>query len=275
MPLRPRPLRSLLALCALLLAVSSVPQAGAQPLRVLTTEEAPTNYTRDGLLTGITVDIVRTLLERQGLKTPIEIYPWPRTFAIAQSAPNVVIFTAARTPEREALGFSFVGPVTTRRHALFARADDVRRYPSLDALRKERPLIAGMRGDWRAAWVGEQKLPLYATNSHAQSLRMLLAGRVDLAVLSDLEVGADLDAIGSARQSVRLAYVIEERAAYILLSKGTPADTRARWQSEFTRLQEGDFFRQLSSRWSAILGLPLHYSPVQGIHIEPATERGK
>ena len=73
MPLRPRPLRSLLALCALLLAVYSVPQASAQPLRVLTTEEAPTNYTRDGLLTGITVDIVRTLLERQGLKTPIEL----------------------------------------------------------------------------------------------------------------------------------------------------------------------------------------------------------
>ena len=95
------------------------------------------------------------------------------------------------------------------------------------------------------------------------------------AVVAGLENG-DVALLENVRFDARdQSKVIEERAAYILLSKGTPADTRARWQSEFKRLQEGDFFRQLSSRWSAILGLPLHYSPVQGIHIEPATERGK
>ena len=246
----------------------AAPPAAAQALRIVTAEEPPTNYTRDGMLTGITVDIVRELLLRQGLKTPIEVYPWARAYSIARQAPNVMIFTAARTAEREAQGFAFVGPVTTRRHALFARADDSRRFPSSDALRNARPLIAGMRGDWRAAWVGEQQLLLYATNSHAQSLRMLLSGRVDLAVLSDLEVGANLDAIGAFRDSVRLVYVIEERPAYLLLSKDTPRATVAQWQSEFSRLQVGDFFRLLSARWSAALGQPLHYTPAQGIHLQ-------
>ena len=68
----------------------------------------------------------------------------PEPYAIAQQGPNVAIFTAARTPEREALGFSFVGPVTTRKHALFARANDARHYRSLADLRNERPVIAGM-----------------------------------------------------------------------------------------------------------------------------------
>ena len=71
----------------------------------------------------------------------------PEPYGIAQQGSNVAIFTAARTPEREALGFSFVGPVTTRKHALFARANDARHYRSLADLRNERPVIAGMRAD--------------------------------------------------------------------------------------------------------------------------------
>ena len=267
MPLRPRHVfgAALLIVCALLCPVSS---ARAQSLRIVTAEEPPTNYTRDGQLTGITVDIVRELLKRQNMDTPIEVYPWARAYAIAQQTPNVMLFTAARTPEREVQGFSFIGPVTTRKHALFARADDTRQYPSLATLYHERLLIAGMRGDWRAQWVSDRSLNLYATNSHVQSLRMLLSGRVDLAVLSDLELGPDLKAMGAAEGSVRLAYVIEERAAYILLSQGTERATVTRWQSEFARLQESDFFRQLSARWSATLGLPLRYTPGKGIHLE-------
>ena len=193
----------------------------------------------------------------------------PEPYAIAQQGPNVAIFTAARTPEREALGFSFVGPVTTRKHALFARANDARHYRSLADLRNERPVIAGMRADWRARWVTDQSLALYATNSHRQSLLMLQAGRVDLAVLSDLELGPNLEAIGAPAGSVRLAYLIEERSAYILLSKGTEKATVMRWQNEFAQMQSTDFFNRLSSRWATNLGLGLRYTRDKGIHIEP------
>ncbi len=187
MPVRSPPLTFKLAqtiVRTLFVAVLSHAGLGsAQALRLVTAEEPPTNYTQAGQLTGITVDIVRELLRRQGLETPIEVYPWARSYAIAQQGPSVAIFTAARTPEREALGFSFIGPVTTRKHALFARANDARHYRSLAELRNERLLIAGMRADWRAQWVADQSLALYATNSHRQSLQMLQAGRVDLAVL--------------------------------------------------------------------------------------------
>ena len=255
---------------ALFVAFLSLPGLGnAQALRLVTAEEPPTNYTHEGKLTGITVDIVHELLRRQGLDTPIELFPWARAYAIAQQGPNVAIFTAARTPEREALGFSFVGPVTTRKHALFARANDARHYRSLADLRNERPVIAGMRADWRARWVTDQSLALYATNSHRQSLVMLQAGRVDLAVLSDLELGPNLEAIGAPAGSVRLAYLIEERSAYILLSKGTEKATVMRWQNEFAQMQSTDFFNRLSSRWSTNLGLGLRYTRDKGIHIEP------
>lgn len=239
----------------------------AQTLRVLTSEEAPTSFIEDGRLTGITVEIVKKLAQRLSVPITIEVLPWARAIEIAQRTPNVVLFTAAKTPERQAAGFSFIGPVTTRKHALFARAANPLRADSLAQLRLVSPLIASLRGDWRAELVRAQGFELYRTNSHVQSLRLLLAGRVDLAVLSDLEMGSNLKMIGAPPNSVRTAFVLQEREAYILISKGTAPEIVADWQHGFALLQKTDFFQNLAARWTQKLGLPMDYKPDQGLHI--------
>jgi hypothetical protein len=74
-------------------------------------------------------------LDFVGLSTPIEVIPWARGYKIAQSEPNILLFTAARTPEREEMGFTFIAPAVMWTHGLLAKKDSGIDIQSLEGAR--------------------------------------------------------------------------------------------------------------------------------------------
>jgi hypothetical protein len=95
--------------------------ATAADIQIYTDEEPPTTISENGVLTGTTVDIVEALKASLGIVIPIQLVPGNRSYQAVSENPNVMAFTYGRTPEREKLGFHFIGPVITRQHALWAR----------------------------------------------------------------------------------------------------------------------------------------------------------
>lgn len=250
----------------LLLASGAFPQSTR--LRIVTSEEPPTNYTLNGKLTGITTDIVKAILAKLGQDMPIEVYPWARAYNIALSEPNVAIFTAGITRERVDHGFFLVGPVTTRRHSLYKKAGRDLTVRSLEDVKRQHLSVGAMRGDWRAEYLKDRGVAVDMAVEHQQNLKKLLAGRIDLFVLSDLELPETLGMAGVDHPAVELALVFDERPAYIMLSKGTPESVAAEWGEAFRSLQNSDFFQNLARNWSGILGMPVSYDPARGLMID-------
>ena len=87
-----------LALAAMLAAAGP---AGA--LELYTEENPPINFSRDGKPAGLTVEVVQELLRRTHTTAPIHIVPWARGYQEARTHPNVALFVAVRTAEREPL----------------------------------------------------------------------------------------------------------------------------------------------------------------------------
>jgi len=104
---------------------------GAGELELITEELPPFNYTDEGQLTGVTVSVVREILRRLDIEDTIAVMPWARGYQRLCSEPNVVLFTTARTPERETL-FHWVGPLYFSRLAFYARQSDPISIDSLD-----------------------------------------------------------------------------------------------------------------------------------------------
>jgi len=252
--------------CVFLLSGEVFPQSPR--LRIVTSEEPPTNYTLNGTFTGITTDIVEAILAKLGQDIPIEVYPWARAYNIALSEPNVAIFTAGITRERVDHGFFLVGPVTTRRHALYKKAGRKLTVKSLEDVKRQHLSVGAMRGDWRAEYLETRGVPVDLVVDHQQNLKKLLIGRVDLFVLSDLELPETLDMAGVDHSAVELALVFDERPAYIMLSKGTPVSVAAKWGEAFRSLQNSDFFLKQARKWSGIIGMPVTYDPAKGLMID-------
>lgn len=79
-------------------------------LQIVTEEWKPYSYEVNGEVKGIATDIVRQVLDRAEIKYSLKVYPWARSYKMAQENSNVLIFAMVRTAERES-NFQWIGQV--------------------------------------------------------------------------------------------------------------------------------------------------------------------
>jgi len=163
-------------------------RAGNLPAMVVVTEDArPLHYLWQGQLQGEAPQFVQQLMRRAGLHYSQQVYPWARAYMMAGSLPNVLIYSMARTPEREPQ-FHWIGKLLTVQYAMYAlqSRSDIRAR-SVDELRAYR--IGVTASDVRANWLRDQGLRDASADSRAgldvaddslSNLRKLMQGRVDM-----------------------------------------------------------------------------------------------
>ncbi|WP_442892030.1 substrate-binding periplasmic protein [Denitromonas sp.] len=154
----------------------------AQAIQAVTEDTAYT-YLEHGRVSGPATEHVRAALTRAGFSdVRIDLYPWARAYAMAESQPNVLIYLIARTPEREDR-FKWAGELMRINYHLYkltAREDVV--VDSLDAARRYR--VGVMRSDVRQQYLQRNGFAhLVESSGNDANFQKLLAGRVDLVPL--------------------------------------------------------------------------------------------
>ncbi|MCQ4289227.1 transporter substrate-binding domain-containing protein [Pseudomonas stutzeri] len=176
-----------IALSLLALLLGSQPASAGADIIVVTEELPPYNMTVDGKLTGMATEVVQAVLDEVGEQAHIQSMPWARAYDIALNSENVLIYSIARTPQREAL-FKWVGVIAPTRWHLFSLPGKQFHLKNLDDARRYQ--IATVKQD-----VGEEYLldrgfvigqNLQSSNKYEHNYKKLKAGRVDLWISNDL-----------------------------------------------------------------------------------------
>jgi polar amino acid transport system substrate-binding protein len=121
---------------ALIMAAGCLSEREAQPLDLNSALEStdltyyteqlpPYNYQENGTLQGISVDLLEAITEKMGKKVSreeIHLVPWTEGYQAALTRNDTVLFSMAKTAEREEL-FKWAGPIYTNKKVLFARPD--------------------------------------------------------------------------------------------------------------------------------------------------------
>jgi polar amino acid transport system substrate-binding protein len=97
----------------LLLGALLLPRLQASEFTIMTEELPPFNFTEEGQPKGITVDLIVRIFADIGqpiAASEVKIMPWARAYKDVQEQPGTVLFSMARTEQREQL-FKWVGPV--------------------------------------------------------------------------------------------------------------------------------------------------------------------
>ncbi|WP_133178471.1 substrate-binding periplasmic protein [Shewanella decolorationis] len=247
-----------LLFCMGLLVYAGASFAVTEPVRLVTEAWPPMSFEQDGVPTGFGVELVNQLQARIGQQEKIEILPWARAYAIANSAPNILLFATSISDEREA-HFDFIGPIATSKITLYAKAEDpisIKQLADVSA--------AGIVGVYRES-VGAQLLQqqgvtsLLVASFPQQSAKQLLFSRVRFWCQADLAVKHILEEVGARLEDVRPVYVVSEVNLYLAFSKGTSADMVQRWQAELEKLKESGDFTRLYQKWFGALPPPLQH----------------
>src|SRR5690606_13549359 len=88
-------------------------------IQVVTEVSPPHQTLEQGKVKGVSTELVQAILNEANIPAEIAIYPWARAYHIAVNQPDTLIYTMARTPEREHK-FHWIGPVASYNFSFIA-----------------------------------------------------------------------------------------------------------------------------------------------------------
>lgn len=218
---------ALFGLLLISLFALQIPLTRADTLQVLTEEFPPYNYTEQGRLTGFSTEVVRAVLQEAHIDGVFQSQPWARAYETALHADSVLIYSIARTPQREAL-FKWVGMIAPTDFYLYALPQRKLQFTQLEQAKSYQ--IATVNED-----VGEQFLiskgfqkgkNLQSSVRYELNYDKLKQGRVDLWIMTDLVATYLARQSGDdPAQSLARSYAIRELSSdglYMAFGAKTP-----------------------------------------------------
>jgi len=199
-------------------------------LLVVTESWFPYNYLgNNGKIIGRSTEVVESVLNHANVPFKVSLFPWQRSYNIANTQKNVLIYSIYRTPEREKL-FHWLCPLfpspeqsiyklSSRKNLSINKESDISKYSLivtrgtfLHKLFESRGMVEGVN--------------LFLTPSNNSNLQMLLTNRVDLMIaidediyqmLKNLKIPADtIEKVLSLKQA-------DETELCMAISKETPS----------------------------------------------------
>ena len=215
-------------------------QAAPDKLTILTEELPPFNFmTQDGVR-GISTDILRLMIERAGLENlaqDVQLLPWARAYNTALSTPNILLYSLARTQERENL-FKWVGPIAISRSSLIARKDSRIRLKTLEDAQK---YSLGVIRNYPTAQVllaAGYPAERIDTSSDAKSNVLKLQNkRIDLFGYNEIAFRWLVAELDLNRDDFEPVFLLYEVPLYYALSKNTPDNVAKKLQNALDALR--------------------------------------
>lgn len=215
-------------------------------LTVYTEDFPPYNYlSEDGEVIGSSTERVRQVLDRAGLTYAIKMVPWSRAVQLAGSERNVLIYTLAKTPERDQ-HFDWLVPLMRSQYYLFTRAGDTRDV-TIEGLKAGTFRVACVTANISCELlfkigVPEDKLTKLP-NQGILDLQMVLAGRADVYFNDRVGHAEQMTQAGYAPSSMREAMAVDYNGGFYLAAGfQLPYDLRQQVKAAYQALmQEGAF----------------------------------
>ena len=235
----------------------SVPVFG-QAIQVVTEEYPPFNYSENGKALGFCTDVVKEVLKRANVEYSIHSYPWSKSYNMAQSQPNVLIYSIGRNVDREPL-FKWVDVIARTEvyfYKLKSRVDI--KIKTFDDVKKYK--IGAVRDDFRAQWMMKQgiKDQLNLVPDDIQNMRNLFARKIDIFPIGEFVAYHIAHQEGRAFNDLEKTMYVKDMSAdlYMAFSNQTPDVVVEKCKKALFEIRKDGTYEKIKSKY-AIFYLPI------------------
>ncbi|ACS78693.1 substrate-binding periplasmic protein [Maridesulfovibrio salexigens] len=217
-------------------------------LRIITELSHPSTIQDDGRLSGFGVEVVEALKKEIGCGATIEVMPWARGYRHLLNHSDVMLFSTARTKERENQ-FYWIGPIACYKWVFYGLKGVRDKVKTLEDA-KNVSGIGVYRNDARAQFLkGKGFTNLEVMDSQEANFKKLLRGRVELVATSNIGVPGFLSKDLELRKSAVPILTFHSVKLYLAISKSTDKEKVLRWQKAFKTLMDRGTIRKIQEKW--------------------------
>jgi polar amino acid transport system substrate-binding protein len=230
----------------------------AQTVTIYTEEFPPFNFTENGKMTGVSTEVVETVMQQVGILYDIKSLPWARTMQLAQEEPNAMIYSISRQPKREAL-YQWIGVLTPPvRYSVFALKDraDIT-VGELEDLKKY--TIGSVNGDARETYLVNKGFDLgkfdrlAGDDAYTRNYQKLKAGRIELWPMPDAVAYYVVKKAGDdPEQTLRKVFEMTELSQsgyYLATGLNTPEGVVKKIAAQLETFRQSQEYQAILEKW--------------------------
>ena len=191
--------------------------SAAEEITVVTDNFPPYNYEEGDKIKGLSSEVVQAVVRETGVIADFKMYPWARAYKMAKSEKNTLIYSIARTPERENL-FKWVGSIIqmnayfyknkTRRDINASKMEDLFPY-TVGVMR------SGSSQQSLSEWGFKKLEPVVNTE---QNIRKLNANRIELLITDEITFIYTVKKIGLAPENFEKVYNLDKLSPVLFMA---------------------------------------------------------
>jgi len=247
------------ARCVLLTLLLAPLCAAALEISALTESLPPLNYEVDGKVVGFSSELLDLMAKEAELPITKQVLPWSRAYDMVGRHSNTLIYSLARTPERETL-FQWVGPISSRRILLYKLSD--RTDISIRTLDDARAYRIGTTRESAAAKSliklgfainGLQDVPgpgLDLAAHDESNMKKFIAKRFDLLVSLDWAAAYNARNAGLGPDDLQAVWVLDESLSYWYgLNPATDPEVAKKLNAALQKIKNDGRYLQLKQKY--------------------------
>ncbi len=241
---------SVVSAWAALLILLSCP-AFAEKVAVVTEEMAPYNFLdeKDKSVKGLSTELVHEILKRANVDYQIDVFPWARSYRMAQDTPNVAIYSMGRNEEREKL-FKWVGIVVNREVFVYKlKGRPEVKASTVEDLKAYR--LGGIRDGIRTTYLKKEGLTVEEATDDASNIKKLQSRRIDAFPIDEPNLVYLSERNGVDFDSMERLLKLEKMSGglYMAFSLKTPDETVDKCRAALDSMVKDGTFNKITAKW--------------------------
>ncbi|PCI58458.1 MAG: hypothetical protein COB35_13805 [Gammaproteobacteria bacterium] len=201
---------------------------------------------------GAMVDVVHLLLKEAELSAQLQFYPWARSYKIAQTQKNTLIFSMFRDPSREKY-FQWIGKIFTLESFLVAlkSRNDIQINQLNDA---KKYLVGSIRDDLAETYLTahgfKEKQNLYLNSAYPALWKIFFNGRTDIA-FTNSTWAYEIKNTGLDPNKIKVLYKIPNITSdlYIAASLNTDKTMVIKLKKALATIKADGRYQKILTKW--------------------------
>ena len=218
-------------------------------LSLMSEDYPPYNYPDGkGKPTGISVDIVKRIIEKTGDRDNITILPWARSYKYIQTKKEQVLFVMTRTKQREDL-FKWVGPVASNNWVFFSTKDSGIKIDFLAEAKSSKYIIGTYKDDACELFLKSRGFNNISSVPDDQlNVKKLMKKRIDLWIVGEYQGLIKAKRHGVSHK-LKKVFNVKDTQLYIAFSKDVSDKIVDRWQKELDILKQNGIYQKILDKY--------------------------
>lgn len=232
----------------IMLSLVAAPAAAADVIHFTTEDYPPYNYRVGAEIRGAGYDQVLLMMKEINVPYTIEMMPWARAIALAETEPMHCVFTAAHIPERDKK-FKWVEPIAVGRNFMVSHKDAGIKVANIEEAKSY--TVGTQRNDYTQTLLENAGFPKIDLATDLKlTLKKLQSKRIDLMPISEQHY-IELQDKG---EELEAQFVFSEQKFAIACNVDFPEALLARMQGALDKLiadgTQAEIFETYNLRYS-------------------------